>query len=48
VKIATKVKPKLLVVYHQLFMKESEEKVLEEITDHYDGKVISGNDLDEF
>jgi ribonuclease BN (tRNA processing enzyme) len=47
-KIATKVKPKLLILYHQLFMNQSVESVLREITEYYDGKVISGNDLDEF
>ena len=46
--IATKVNPKLLIVYHQLFMKQSEEKLLKEITEHYEGKIVSGNDLDEF
>jgi ribonuclease BN (tRNA processing enzyme) len=47
-KIATKVRPKLLILYHQLFMNQTEEMLLREITEHYDGEVISGNDLDEF
>ncbi|MBE0526913.1 MAG: MBL fold metallo-hydrolase [Candidatus Thorarchaeota archaeon] len=46
--IATKVKPKLLIMYHQLFMKRSENELLQEIIEHYDGKVVSGNDLDVF
>ena len=47
-KIATNVNPKLLILYHQLFMDQSVEMLLKEITEHYDGKVILGNDLDEF
>lgn len=46
--IAKKVKPKLLVLYHQLFMKQSEEDLIQEITKHYDGRVVSSNDLDVF
>lgn len=46
--IARRVQPQLLVLYHQLFMKRSVEDLLKEITDHYNGKVISGNDLDVF
>jgi len=48
VEIANKVKPKLLILYHQLFMGQSDEELLEEITTLYDGRVISGMDLDEF
>jgi hypothetical protein len=43
-----KVQPKLLILYHQLFMNQTETELLHEITKHYDGKVVSGNDLDEF
>jgi len=46
--IANKVRPKLLILYHQLFMGQSDDKLLEEITTLYDGLVISGKDLDEF
>ena len=46
--IAMKVQPKLLILYHQLFMNQTETKLLCEITKHYDGKVVSGNDLDVF
>ncbi|MCJ7818003.1 MAG: hypothetical protein MUP60_04060 [Candidatus Thorarchaeota archaeon] len=46
--IARKVRPKLLIMYHQLFMKRSENELLQEIIEHYDGKVVSGNDLDIF
>jgi len=47
-KIARTVKPKLLILYHQLFMNQTEEELLQEITEHYEGKVVSGNDLDIF
>ncbi|MGY5859506.1 MAG: MBL fold metallo-hydrolase [Candidatus Thorarchaeota archaeon] len=46
--IANIVAPKLLILYHQLFMKQTEEELLQEITEHYKGEVVSGNDLDEF
>lgn len=46
--IAKEVRPKLLILYHQLFMGQSEEEMIEEITTLYDGRVISGKDLDEF
>ncbi|MHA1198445.1 MAG: MBL fold metallo-hydrolase [Candidatus Heimdallarchaeaceae archaeon] len=46
--IAKKVKPKLLILYHQLFWGKSEEELVEEIKTKYNGKVISGNDLDQF
>jgi len=48
VEIAKKVNPKLLILYHQLFMKQSEEELLHEITKYYEGKVVSGKDLDVF
>jgi len=47
-KIANEVKPKLLILYHQLFMGRSDEDMVKEITAHYDGLVKSGKDLDEF
>jgi len=46
--IVRKVKPKLLILYHQLFMNQTEDELLQEITKLYDGKVVSGNDLDVF
>ena len=46
--IARKVKPKLLILYHQLFMNQTEEELLQEISEHYEGEVVSGNDLDVF
>jgi ribonuclease BN (tRNA processing enzyme) len=46
--IANKVKPKLLVLYHQLFWTRTENQLLEEITSRYNGRVVSGKDLDSF
>ena len=46
--IAAQVKPKRLVLYHQLFWGQSIEGLLQEIRAGYDGTVISGSDLDVF
>lgn len=46
--IAKRVKPKLLVLTHQLIWTSTEEKLLEEITSRYNGKVVSAHDLDVF
>lgn len=46
--IATKVKPDLLILYHQLFWGASEEELISEIKKKYTGKVISGKDLQIF
>jgi ribonuclease BN (tRNA processing enzyme) len=43
--IATKAKPKLLVLYHQLLWGATKEQLLEEIGKGYSGKVVFGNDL---
>ena len=47
-RIATAVRPKLLVLYHQLFWGASEEELLAEVKRGYDGAVVSGHDLDVF
>ena len=44
--IANKVKPKTLVLIHQLLFGSTEESLLKEISQHYSGKIISGKDLD--
>jgi ribonuclease BN (tRNA processing enzyme) len=47
--LATKAKPKLLVLYHQMFFggeKDTEEGMLKEIRDSYSGNVVSARDLD--
>ncbi|MFW9896739.1 MAG: MBL fold metallo-hydrolase [Candidatus Thorarchaeota archaeon] len=47
-KLAAYAKPKLLVLYHQLFWGVSEEELLYEIKERYEGVVISGKDLQIF
>src|SRR5215831_7826591 len=44
--IATRAKPGMLILYHQLFWGMSEESLLAEIRNGYDGKVVSAHDLD--
>jgi len=47
--LATKAKPKLLVLYHQMFFggeKDTEEVLLQEMRNGYSGKVVSAHDLD--
>jgi ribonuclease BN (tRNA processing enzyme) len=46
--IASKVRPELLILYHQLFWGASEGELIAEVKEGYDGKVISGNDLQVF
>lgn len=44
--IAARARPRLLVLYHQLFWGRPEEEVLGEIREIFSGKVVSGRDLD--
>jgi ribonuclease Z len=46
--IANQVKPGLLILYHQLYWGSSDEELVREVTDRYDGEVISAEDLDVF
>jgi ribonuclease Z len=46
--IARKIKPGLLILYHQLYWGCSDEELVKEITDRYKGKVVSARDLDIF
>ncbi len=46
--IANRVRPKLLVLYHQLLWGETPEDLVNEIRAHYDGAVVFGNDLDSY
>jgi len=46
--IATRAKPGLLVLYHQLYWGTSDEDLLKEVQAEYAGKVVSGADLDVF
>jgi len=45
-RIASLVKPQLLILTHQLFHGVSEQELLREVTDTYDGCVVSGKDLE--
>jgi ribonuclease BN (tRNA processing enzyme) len=44
--LATRARPKLLILYHQLFWDQTEEQLLSEIRQTYHGDVVSGHDLD--
>ena len=44
--IATLAKPKLLILYHQLFFGSSDEVLLAEVRSHFGGNVVSARDLD--
>jgi ribonuclease Z len=46
--IASRTRPKLLILYHILFWGASEETVLREVREKYDGNVVLGNDLDTY
>jgi ribonuclease BN (tRNA processing enzyme) len=49
--LATKAKPKTLVLYHQMFFggeKDTEELLLQEMRSSYNGKVVSAHDLDTY
>lgn len=45
-KIASKVKPGLLILYHQLYWGIPDYELLLEVQEEYDGEVISGRDLE--
>jgi ribonuclease BN (tRNA processing enzyme) len=44
--IATKVKPRLLILYHQLYWGTTDDDLIEEVLSKYDGDVVSAKDLD--
>lgn len=44
--LAAEIRPKLLVLYHQLLWGTTEAELLDEIAEHYGGPVVSGCDLD--
>jgi ribonuclease BN (tRNA processing enzyme) len=46
--IASRAKPGLLVLYHQLIWSSTEDELLQEVRSAYDGKVVSAHDLDVF
>jgi ribonuclease BN (tRNA processing enzyme) len=46
--IATRARPKLLVLYHQLFWGATDDDLVREIRNGYSGAVVSARDLDVF
>ena len=44
--VASIVRPKLLVLYHQLFHGVTDDQLLQEVRERYAGDVVSGKDLD--
>jgi ribonuclease BN (tRNA processing enzyme) len=46
--IASRARPGLLVLYHQLIWSATEEELLKEVSAVYDGKIVSAKDLDVF
>ena len=46
--IVNKVKPRLLVLYHQLLWGQTEEELISEVSERYNGEFVSGHDLDIF
>ncbi len=46
--LANKIRPGLLLLYHQLFWGQTANELVAEIRDEYDGQVVSANDLDVF
>jgi ribonuclease BN (tRNA processing enzyme) len=46
--VAEKAQPGLLVLYHQLMWGASEESLVREVQERYDGDVVSGKDFDTF
>jgi ribonuclease BN (tRNA processing enzyme) len=44
--MASRAKPGLLILYHQLFHGASEQELLLEVRERYEGKVVSGKDLE--
>jgi ribonuclease Z len=46
--LATRARPELLILYHQSyqFAESTEEDLLREMQSYYDGRVVSGHDLD--
>ena len=43
--LANRARPQLLILYHQLLWGQSEEQLLAEIRERYDGRVVWGRDL---
>lgn len=46
--IATRARPKLLVLYHQVWERLPEEDLVKQVAKYYSGKFVSAKDLDEY
>ena len=46
--IASRARPKLLVLYHQLIWSSTEDELVKEVRSAYDGTIVSAHDLDVF
>ncbi len=46
--MASRAQPKLLILYHMLFWGSTEDEIIEEVREKYDGDVVLGNDLDTY
>ena len=46
--LAREARPRLLLLYHQLFWGLTAEELVAEVNSGYDGEVVSANDLDVF
>ena len=46
--IAAKIKPKTLILYHQLYWTGNDEDIISDIKENYNGVIISAKDLDKF
>ena len=44
--MAGQARPGLVILYHQLFNGVTEEELLAEVRETYDGRVVSGKDLE--
>ncbi len=45
-RIASKVKPDLLILYHQLYWNSTDDELIAEIKANYSGRIVSGKDLE--
>jgi ribonuclease BN (tRNA processing enzyme) len=46
--LATQARPKLLVLYHQLFFGSADSTLVREVQSHFSGRVVSARDLDRY
>lgn len=46
--LAARAKPKLLVLYHQLYWGDTDDGIVREVRQHFTGRVVAGRDLDHY